>query len=123
MNADGDTGAAATGGWVAGPGGNSSSPLRPHAASESATKAVAASTSVRPIPLIPAKAGTQRWIPAFAGMSGNIRRTPAKGLSPTRAQSHHSKPDRGGDIVSGTSCQGIYQAVTAGFLTAFARVL
>jgi len=35
----GDAGAAATGGSVAGPGGNSSEPLRPQAASESAATA------------------------------------------------------------------------------------
>ena len=44
-NDDGDVGAAATGGWVAGPGGSSSGPLRPQAASESATKAAAASAT------------------------------------------------------------------------------
>ncbi len=55
MNDDGNAGAAATGGWVAGPGGISSSPLRPQAASESA---------------------------ATANTSPKLRRRPAKGLSP-----------------------------------------
>jgi len=99
MNDDGVTGAAATGGWVAGPGGISRSPLRPQAASESAATTAAASATP------------------------TLRRSRAKGLSPTHALTQHSKPDRGGDIVSATSCQSLYQAVYGRFFNSLSQRL
>src|ERR1700751_433077 len=99
MNADGDAGAAAAGGWVAGPGGISSSPLRPQAASDSAAAMAAANA-----------------IPT-------LRRYRAKGPSPDARSRQLSKPDRGGDIVSATGCQSLYRDVLRRFFNSLSQRL
>src|ERR1700745_3833779 len=75
-------------GTAAGPGGGSSGPARPQAVNASATKPNEMSAASRICPLVPAQAGTQRWIPAFAGMSGDTARV--KALPSTFMPFYHS---------------------------------
>src|ERR1700723_823111 len=98
MNDDGSGGAGATGGSVAGPGGNSSPPLRPQAASDSK---------------------------ATANTSAKLRRRPAKGLSPDSPDARSrqpSKPDFGGGIVAATSSKGFTKPLPRPFTAAFSTV-
>jgi hypothetical protein len=65
-------------GTAAGPGGGSSGPARPQAERARTAKLKRTKPDMRTPPLVPAQAGTQRWIPACAGMNGNLVRSQFK---------------------------------------------
>jgi hypothetical protein len=80
-------------GTAAGPGGGSSGPARPQAERARTAKLKRTKPDMRAHPLVPAKAGTQNWIPACAGMSGNLVRSQFK---PNPSSSRCLLPQRNG---------------------------